>query len=195
LKHTGSIVTWIAIFVTGFLVGVIFSAWKLDIETQKAQKPRGHPGSTSNERESVEKRIAAIKRMLEKAPDNFRAWAQLGNAHFGLEQYQEAAKAYEKALELKPQDVDVMTDLGVSFRRLGKGEEAATRFKRVLEIDPDHELALFNLGIVLRDDLKDKKAAIQAWKDFLEKHPQSRLVIMVKRWMKEAGTSPTNSDN
>ncbi len=170
----------------GFLVGVLFSAWKLDNTIQTAQKPHGHPSVQKDRETSLKEQLAAVEAMAKKRPNDPGAWTQLGNAYFGVERYQDAVNAYKKALEISPNDVSVITDTGVSLRRLGKGAQAAEYFRKALEIEPDHELAMFNLGIVLRDDLKDTDAAIEVWKKFLEKRPDSRLVIMVKRWLEQA---------
>jgi cytochrome c-type biogenesis protein CcmH/NrfG len=195
LRKNSSVVSWIAIFVTGFVAGIIFSAWKLDTNIHKTAKPAGHPNHAKDEKARDRQKIAAIKKMLEMDPGNLNAWVQLGNVYFGMEQYQDALRAYDKALEINPNNIDVITDAGVSLRRLGKGKEAARRFKKVLEINPDHELALFNLGIVLRDDLKDRQGAIEAWERFLERRPDSRLVIMVKQWLKDAKAAQDSRDS
>lgn len=192
MKENRTILTWIGVFVAGFLVGVVFSSWKLDTTIQSAQKPHGHPRAQNTRETSLKEQLAAVEEMAKKSPKDPGAWTQLGNAYFGMERYQDAINAYEKALEIVPNDVSVITDTGVSLRRMGKGEQAAEYFRKALEIEPDHELAMFNLGIVLRDDLKDTDAAIEIWKKFLEKNPDSRLVIMVRRWLEQAQAEQTS---
>lgn len=184
MKTSRSLISLLAIFVAGFVTGVVFSAWKLDVGSQRVVS--GRPGTgEQNPKAEIQARIAAIERMLAVNPNQLDALIQLGNDYFDLGDHQKAIIAYQKALLINPKNADVLTDLGISYRRAGKPQQAATAFRKAQEVDPNHSVSLFNLGIVLRDDLKDPAGALNAWEEFLKKSPDSPHSVMVQPWVKQ----------
>ncbi len=192
-----SFVSWVGIFVVGFICGVIFSSWKLD--KYGAPVSVSGPGiSEQGTASDVRSRIAGLEKMLAVNPKNADALVQLGNDYFDTGNYEKAVEIYQRSIEVDPRNADAITDMGAAYRKLGKGKEAADAFRKALEVDPDHALALFNLGIVLRDDLKDYPAALKAWETFLQKAGDSPHAVMVRPWVKqlqeEIGSASTQTD-
>ncbi len=189
-----SFVSWLGIFVAGFVCGVVFSAWKLDKHgsPESVSAPGMREKSTASD---VQSRIVGLEKMLAVNPNNAEALVQLGNDYFDMGNYEKAVEIYQRSLAVDPRNADVITDMGVAYRKMGKSKEAADAFRKTLEVDPDHALALFNLGIVLRDDLKDYPAALEAWEAFLQKAGDSPHAVMVRPWVKQlrekAGSVPT----
>lgn len=186
MKNAGSLITWIAIFVAGFLTGVGFSAWKLDSSSSQAPKSKmSAPSPAPDQMTELKNRITGLEKMLLAQPDNVEATVQLANDYFDLGDYEKAVATYQKALNLDPNNTDAMTDMGVAYRRLKKPEDSVASFKKALEIKPDHPLALFNMGIVLKDDLKRPEEAVVAWEKFLEVAGDSPHSVMVKPWVQQ----------
>lgn len=181
-RSLGSLV---AVFIAGFVAGIVFSAWKL--ERTQAPVPASAPPAAEeqNGHEQLKNRIAGLEKMLAVNPNNMKALVQLGNDYFDVRNYGKAIAAYKKALEIDPKNADVITDLGVAYRRSGNPQEAVQTFHSALKADPDHALALFNLGIVLRDDLKDYPGALQAWETFLKKAGNAPHAVMVRPWVEQ----------
>jgi len=192
-----SFVSWLGIFVAGFVCGVVFSAWKLDKYGSPASVSPSGMREQSTESD-VRSRIAGLEKMLAVNPNNAEALVQLGNDYFDMGNYEKAVEIYQRSLAVDPRNPDVITDMGVAYRKMGKSKEAADAFRKALEVDPDHALALFNLGIVLRDDLKDYPAALKAWEAFLQKAGDSPHAVMVRPWVKQlrekTGSVPTQPD-
>ncbi len=184
MKSSRSLLSLIAVFATGFLAGIVFSAWKLDSGFLHTSDKKPHPQQTSK-RTDLQKRIAGIEEMLSKNPDNPTALVQLGNDYFDMGNFEKAIASYVKAIKLDPNNADVITDMGIAYRRLGKSAEAATCFRQALQVNAGHPTALFNLGIVLRDDLKDNAGALKAWEAFLESAKDSPFAVMVRPWVKQ----------
>ncbi len=179
-----SLLSWLGIFVAGFICGVVFSAWKLDRHGAPVSAPAPamlQQGPASD----VRSRIAGLEKMLAVNPKNVEALVQLGNDYFDAGNYEKAVETYQRSLQIDPRNADVITDMGVSYRKLGKSQEAVDTFRKALEVDPDHTMALFNLGIVLRDDLTDDAGALKAWETFLQKAGDSRYAVMVRPWVKQ----------
>lgn len=181
MKKRGRVLTWLVIFVAGFLAGIVFSAWRLDVIGGPSGPPaQSASGTTESQRE---KRIAGLEKMLTADPGNIEALIQLGNDYFDSGKHQKAVETYQKALESQPRNTAVLTDLGISFRKMGKPQKAVEAFQEALQIEPNQPVALFNLGIVYRDDLKDLPSALKAWETFLEKAGDAPYAVMVRPWV------------
>jgi len=193
VKKSGSLIGMLLIFIAGVLTGIGISAWKLDFgsagvhETKKVKE--------SDPKEEIKDRISGIERMLTANPNNVQALIQLGNDYFDIGQYDKSIETYEKALKIDPKNAEITTDMAVAYRRLGKTEESVRLFRKALEIDPNQTLAMFNLGIVLRDDMKDLPGALNVWKTFLEKAPDSPHAVMIKPWVKQLEEQLATKDN
>jgi len=116
-------------------------------------------------------RIRAAKELVEKEPENRRAWVQLGNDYFDSDQYPLAIEAYDKALALDPNDANVLTDQGVMYRKLGWYDKAIANFKQANTVDPAHLQSVYNLWVVYRQDLQDLDGAKKAIERYLEINP------------------------
>ncbi len=185
MKTPGSLITWIAIFVAGFLTGVGFSAWKLDSSGESVPKAQTAIQAAPDQTSELKNRIAGLEKMVVAQPNNVDAAVQLANDYFDLGNYEKAVEFYKKAISLDPNNADAMTDMGVAYRRLKKPDESVAAFRQAIIIRPDHALALFNVGIVLKDDLKKPEEALAAWEKFLEVAQDSPHSVMVKPWVQQ----------
>jgi cytochrome c-type biogenesis protein CcmH/NrfG len=176
----------IAALVVGFLGGILFSAWKLDVKekpTNAAAKPpeakmdSGHGEATN--------RIAGLEKIVEQNPNNVSALTQLANDYFDTQNYEKSVEYYGRVAKIDPRNADVLTDMAIAYRKLGKPNDAVATFRKALEVDPNHSLALFNLGIVLRDDVQDPAGALKVWEEFLQKAGDSRFAVMVRPWVQQ----------
>ena len=185
MKKPRGIIPWLAVFAAGFLLGIVYSAWRLDkVGTPVSQTESPGPEQGPS-REEMTKHIDAVIRTLEKDPNNVQALIQLGNDYYDTHDYAKAIEAYQKSLKLDPRNADVLTDMGVCYRKSAQPELAVKAFRKAIEVDPDHAKALFNLGLVLRMERKDPKAALEAWETFLKKAPDQPMAVMIKPWVEQ----------
>ena len=90
----------IAIFVTGFLCGSAFSAYRFG---------SGSPtGSDTAQKTNYAQMASTLERELTDNPENANAWIQLGDVYFDSDQYAKAITAYQKALSLNPKNADML---------------------------------------------------------------------------------------
>ena len=169
MKKPRGILPWLVVFAAGFFLGIVYSAWRLDKVAMPASQAQLQSGEEGPSKEQISTRIDAVKRMLEKNPNDVQALIELGNDYYDAEDFTRAVEAYQKVLKVAPRNADVLTDMGVAYRKLSKPYLAVEAFRKALEVDPKHSKALFNLGLVLRMDLKDRKGAIEAWGDLPRK--------------------------
>ena len=160
----------------GFLFGFgVYHTWyatpELDghgsVATAAAPAPTGAPAQTQGMGQAgssapMVAEINQLKQMIQSDPQNVVAFVRLGDLHYDVQMWDQAAGYYEKAIELKPNDPDVMTDLGVCYRGMGQLDEALGMFARANELNPDHHQSLFNVVIVAGFDLKQWDRADEA---------------------------------
>ncbi len=148
--------------VIGFIGGKVFGVMKTVPHTG------GKPAASD---EMPDRMFQALEDETVKNPQNADAWTRLGNAYFDSSNYQKAIYAYEKSLSISPDNPNVLTDLGIMYRGNRQAEKAVEMFSKAMSLDPKHENSRMNKGIVLLHDLKDEKAAVQAWVELLAINP------------------------
>jgi len=195
-KETVLMVAGIAI-ATGFLMGVVFSAYKspkvLPVQSSAPAQPPAQDRQPSVE---MAARIFELEKQIDQNSENADFWIQLGNLYFDTDNYQKSIDAYRKSLVIKPNNANVWTDLGVMYRRSNKPDQAVKAFDRAAEIDPRHETARFNKGIVLLHDLNDMAGAVEAWESLVAVNPAATtpggqpVVDIIKRFKAQAKAKP-----
>ncbi len=152
----------------GFLSGVIYSDRSPDPGGQLVQQQGQQPAPQQSQ---FAQAIASLQLAVQQNPNNAETWAQLGHAYFDTNQPAKAIEAYIKSLAIIPSNPSVLTDLGVMYRRNGQPDKAIESFDKALVIQPGFEQALFNKGVVFVNDLGDRNAAVQAWRELLIVNP------------------------
>jgi len=109
-----------------------------------------------------------FKKGVEKAPDNFQAKFNLGDAYFKQKRYDEALKSYQSALPLarsNNEKAQVYYNVGNSLLKAQKIKESIEEYKKSLKLNPNDQEAKYNLSYALemlkdqdqQDKDKDKK--------------------------------------
>lgn len=92
---------------------------------------------------------------LALAPNDAQIWAELGRAHLGLDELDEADQAADKAMRLDKDNASALNTAGLVKYYRGKSVAAVNDFYRAIEMAPDDHTAYINLGNALY--------AIQSW--------------------------------
>ncbi len=109
-----------------------------------------------------------FKKGVEKAPDNFQAKFNLGDAYFKQKRYDEAIKSYQSALPLarsNNEKAQVYYNVGNSLLKAQKIKESIEEYKKSLKLNPNDQEAKYNLSYALemlknqdqQEEDKDKK--------------------------------------
>lgn len=140
----------------------------------------------------LQSRIAMNQSIVARDPKNLKAWIQLGNDFFDLNQAQQSAQmaqksveAYGRALELAPGDPDVLTDQGVMYRALGQFDKAIANFEKASRASPKHVQSLYNMGVVYAHDLKQAKKATDAWNRVIALAPESEQAALARKGIED----------
>ena len=182
----------IAFGVAGVFFGLLVG-WMIGTQTARSAAPAAPPaaaaaaaapapGASGSAPPALdEARVAALRTAAERSPSDAEARAQLGNAYFDAERFQDAAKWYEEALALDPRNVNVSTDLGIAFYYLNQPDRALAQFERSLQIDPSHTKTLLNTGIVRAFGKQDLDGAAAAWQKVVDLAPDSQEARMARK--------------
>jgi tetratricopeptide (TPR) repeat protein len=168
-KQKQPVLTFVIIFLVGFVCGATFAVFKLDTggsATGTAQQAPGQNNETASAIRNLEAEVTA-------QPENFKAWVQLGHLYFDTNQYEKAITAYTTSLKYHSGDANLLTDLGVMHRRTGNPEKAIDYFEKAQAMDQLHQPSRFNEGIVRFYDLEDIPGAIASWEELLKINPDA----------------------
>ncbi len=95
--------------------------------------------------------LALWQDTVEKSPEKWRAWNNLGREYSDRQRFEEATKAYERAAELIPrrqhERLDVLSSLGSTYANRKMYPEAVKIYEEGLKMDPGHPRLLTNLAM------------------------------------------------
>lgn len=115
-----------------------------------------------NKREDLKVlQIALMKRRLQKYPNDFEAFFNLGAVLQSMGKQEEAMDYLHQALQVRPEDATAHNNLGAALQSLGKKDEAGEQFREALKSRPDYADAHFNLGTLLLSQGQAGEAAEQ----------------------------------
>jgi len=97
-------------------------------------------------------------------PDDWRSWANCGNALASLERWEEAANALRRAWTLNPNERSILGKLATALTKAGFYAEAADQLRRLLELGADDIGARLTLARLLADLGRNEEAVEQLGK-------------------------------
>lgn len=118
--------------------------------------------------------IAALERVVERAPEATAAYVDLGIAYAKTNDLERAEANLRRALELNPRHPVTHNELGLVLRR--KGEYAAARqsYEAALKAYPDFHFAHRNLAVLCDLYLGDDACALRHYEAYVRLAPEDR---------------------
>ena len=98
-------------------------------------------------------------------------------AYLKLSRYAEASAEFEKLYTDSPLRASAAYHNALALDAVGKSNEAITWLTRALDLDPNFDSAILYLG-VMRERLGDLQGAGKAYKQFLDRHPDSIVAML-----------------
>jgi len=121
--------------------------------------------------------LAAYKTAIEKYPNDFLVWHNLGVLYEDMHQYLEAAKAYRKSIANKPVEQLAylkLTDLYVKYSN--DKSRAKDVYIEALDATKNNIQVLKFYAAYLEDVLKENQSAVAIWQKVLELEPDNQDV-------------------
>ena len=87
--------------------------------------------------------------VITKAPENARAYNNLGRAYGSQRRHLDASAEFKKALEILPNYALAHLNLAVSYSNLGMPAQAEFHYRKAIEYYPDLAAAYYNYGLFL----------------------------------------------
>jgi len=128
--------------------------------------------------------LAAFQAMVQKYPEAYILWKNVGNCYFALEQYDKAEEAYHKIVEKDPADSDAMLLIGNTYANRKQNDKALEWYNKI-QIDKIKDtIVLYNIGIdyysigKYEDALRFFKQSVEIQADNLDALYQLGLVYL-----------------
>jgi len=108
-----------------------------------------------------------FERIIQIAPNNYRAHYNLGIANFNLENIEQAKQCYEKAIKIKPDYKHCFYNMGLIYEGEGNLQEALKYYNKALEIDIHFIYAVNARNHILTnlESLKDGSTKLNQYKN------------------------------
>jgi tetratricopeptide (TPR) repeat protein len=129
---------------------------------------------------------------IERNPDCWMAYNNLGVAFLQKGQVDEAIAHYQKALQIKPDYAEAHSNLGTVLLQKGQVDEAIAHFQKALQIKPDYAEAYSNLGDVflqkgqVDEAIAHYQKALQIKPDYADTHSNLGNAFLQKGQVDEA---------
>lgn len=106
-----------------------------------------------------------------------------GNAYYDQRRWMDAITQYEYAIANGIDNPNVRTDLGNCLRFIGLPERALEQYRHAQEEDSGHEQSLFNTATLYTEVLRDIPKAVEVWRLYLQRFPQSVHTPRVRQFL------------
>lgn len=95
---------------------------------------------------------------VQAAPEDWRAWVNLGYAQYEAGYHEEAEKSYLRARRLNPEAAWIDYFLGLVYYQQGRWPQAAQAFSKVIKAYPQSLLPRYQLALVRHREGKNEQA-------------------------------------
>jgi tetratricopeptide (TPR) repeat protein len=129
---------------------------------------------------------------IERNPECWMAYGNLGVAWWQKGQVDEAIADYEKALEIKPDYAEAHSNLGTAFLQKGRVDEAIAQCQKALAIKSDYAGAQANLGNALLqkgevdEAMAHYRKVLEINPNFFEAHNNLGTALLLRGQVSEA---------
>lgn len=133
-----------------------------------------------------EESIPIFQKIVEKFPDAYIVYMNIGHSYFQMENYDEAEKYYLQVLEREPGHVETLIGLGNCYMNRGDTEKAMEWYNKIEFEKIEDATVLYNVGTIFYnnskfdDALKYYKKAVEVQEDFLDAIYQLGLTYLNK---------------
>jgi tetratricopeptide (TPR) repeat protein len=141
-----------------------------------------HEGNNLFDQGKYEEAIQSYQTILEKAPETYILYRNIGNCYFQMEKYETAEEFYLKVLEKEPDDTESILGIGNTYANRGQNEKALEWYGKIAFENISDPLILYNIGSNFytqgqyQEALKYYRKAVELRTDFQDALYQLGLV-------------------
>jgi tetratricopeptide (TPR) repeat protein len=95
----------------------------------------------------IDKALATYRAILEKFPDSYIIYLNVGNCYFEKQEYEKAIEAYKKVVEKDPQHTGAILSIGNSYSNMNQKEKTLEWYQKIEVSKIDDPVVLYNIGV------------------------------------------------
>jgi tetratricopeptide (TPR) repeat protein len=123
--------------------------------------PLIHLSSVYMEEGKTEKAVSILKDFINRYPDEFPPYFQLGRIFLSVNRLKDAKDAFLKALEINRELIVAHQNLGLIYQRMGLHEKAIESYENAISLNPNNILVINNLAFLYTLERKNFKKALK----------------------------------
>jgi tetratricopeptide (TPR) repeat protein len=126
------------------------------------------------EQKNYQAALEAYKDLLEKFPEAYILWKNVGHCYFAQEQYDQAEESYKKILEKNADDSDAILLVGNCYSNRGQTDKAMEWYNKIQFDKITDPIVLYNIGnnyykiSKFEEALRHYQRSVELQKDFLD---------------------------
>ena len=126
------------------------------------------------EQKNYQAALEAYQGLLEKFPEAYILWKNVGHCYFAQEQYDRAEESYKKILEKNAKDSDALLLIGNCYTNRGQADKAMEWYNKIQFDKITDPIVLYNIGnnyyklSKFEEALKYYQRSVELQKDFLD---------------------------
>ncbi len=121
------------------------------------------------------KSLDAYSVVIDKYPNDFLVWHNLGVLHEDMQQYLEAARAYSRSIDNKPVESMAYLKLADLYVRYSNDSSKAQEVYEEAVVNTEENIQVLKFyAAYLEDVLQDNQEAVIIWNKVLEKDPNNQ---------------------
>ncbi len=139
-------------------------------------------GNDLYDEEKYQEAIKAYQTVIEKFPETYVLYRNIGNCYFQMENYEKAEEFYMRVLEKEPDDTESIMGIGNTYANRGQNEKALEWYNKIAFEKITDPMVLYNIGSNFytqgqhQEALKYYRKAVERKADFLDALYQLGLV-------------------
>jgi len=122
-----------------------------------------------------------LQQVIKKDPENYNAYAYLGDIFLNKKRYDGALNLYKKAIDLNSNIAENYYRIGQIYYYKKLGNLSIDYFKRSLEIDRKLKFAYYQIGMAYLMLERDKANTIKNWETYIRISPEDPQYEKIKR--------------
>lgn len=133
-----------------------------------------------------EEAVKHLKGVLEKNPNDMRAYMALGGVYSAKEDFRSAAELYDKAVEVlktpAAADWNIFYQRGIAYERLKEWPKAEPNFRKALELNPNQPQVMNYLGYSWVDMGMNLKEGLDMIRKAVDLRPSDGYIVDSLGW-------------
>lgn len=167
-----------------------------DLEALRKDNNNDHKIFTAmgiiNTEDDITAALSYFNKAVEKNPDDFLAWFNIGLIYENDEVFEEAGRAYKNAVRINPLFAQAQNNLGYTYKERHFYAYAVEHYQRAIELRPDNAGYYYNIGNAythqerIEDAFNAYKKALEIDPAFAKAHYNMGRTYLRKDMVKEA---------